>query len=120
MNVTVSSAVARLTSGRAPSVDYADFNLGTDLETAVHEQARNRAFLRAGVEGVQCLYAGPADKAPLTREQSYAVVSVISNRLFPDEALGTVEVYANGALNVFGRTGSGLGTRVFGAWAVRF
>lgn len=82
------------------------------------DRAENRAFLAAGVAGVECVYAGPLGKAPGLLVEQRRALRMLVQRLCPDEALGTVEVYANHGLNVFLRQANI--PSATGAWTVRF
>lgn len=79
------------------------------------EQAVNRANLAAGVKGIQCTHAGALSEWNTATPEQVAAVQTIRTRLNPDEEFGSIEVYANGAINIFGK----LAGQVFGFWTYR-
>jgi hypothetical protein len=89
-------------------------------------QTQAHEFMRSGVveagRAVTCIYVGNVttallDASLLNTSQRQAL-NTLSTRLCNDEEFGNLEVYANGAMNVFGR-GKRASTP-FGVWAVRF
>lgn len=69
---------------------------------------QNRAMLREGVVGVECVYSGNAAGAGFPTQ----VKNILGYRLNPDEQLGSIEVYANGVVNAFVRVNK----RTGGTW----
>ena len=75
------------------SLEYVEF-FHSDTDTA---RRANGGILRDGVVGVNCLYAGDLFSAPLDVE----LKRTLNSRCCPDEHVGSVEVYENGAVNAF-------------------
>lgn len=66
----------------------------------------NRAFLRQGVQKQACVAAGTLEVvSDLLSPPAFDALLRIIDGLFADEALGTVELYANGAFNAYRKRG---------------
>ena len=67
------------------------------------DQAENRDFLRQGVVGTKVFHAERYGDEILLKvtEDVFNALQIINARCFDDEKLGTVELYENGAFNVF-------------------
>jgi len=67
-------------------------------------QADNRAALAEGVKGVRCkAAASAAEVLPLIEQDQLEALAHMDNTLMKMEniGMGTIEVYENGALNVY-------------------
>lgn len=80
-------------------------------------QADNNGFLADGVRGIKCIAAGSETIVAehLNTRQKLLLAQLKDNINTPDEYLGTVELYENGAMNVFHKRDR----LVIGYWAYR-
>lgn len=72
-------------------------------EEAQPEQYKNRAALaRMLPEHEGCIYVGPLNvlDAPELNAEQKELYRQCQSRCFPDERLGVVEIYENGAMNI--------------------
>lgn len=66
------------------------------------DREANVEFLRQGVVGVECIFVGKwADALALGLPDAQPTLITLSQRCCIDEYIGTVELYANGAINAF-------------------
>ena len=66
------------------------------------DREENRAFLRKGVEGVRIRFVGAfADALLAGLPGTESVLMTMNCRCCPDEHIGTVELYENGAINAY-------------------
>lgn len=77
-----------------------------------NQQAHNRQILAEGVKGVKCVFAGAT---AINEAITFEHMSKMRRMLMRNERLGTCEVYANGAWNVFVRQAE----RVIGVFTYR-
>jgi len=88
----------------------------TTYQKTSDNQFANRAFLNEGVRGVKCLAAGISKVVwEHLSEDHKATLSEWRMGVSDGEYIGTIEVYENGAMNAFRKSG-GL---VIGYWAYR-
>ena len=79
-------------------------NVCTDKAEGITTQDRedNMNFLREGVVGVKCTFAGCLSDALVSGlPGTESVLMTMNCRCCPDEYIGTVELYANGAINAY-------------------
>lgn len=74
-------------------------NLG--FRPVSRSQKENNDFLRDGVVGVSVTQAGFKNELRLTAVQEQAMQSILDIATRANLFIGTIEVYENGALNVF-------------------
>lgn len=69
-----------------------------DVTTSQYE---NNAALAKGTKGSKCIFAGRLWELPAVEPDQVEALMMISHGLSPWETMGTIEVYENGAMNIF-------------------
>lgn len=96
-------------------IDYKDTCADKAQGITDEDRMANIAFLAEGVKGVTVIFAGCFSDALLSSlPGGETALMTIQRRCCPDEYIGSVELYANGAINAYlRRTGLLVPTGMF-------
>lgn len=89
------------------TIDFKTTRTNASEDTTPEDRRANLEFLREGVVGVECVFVGTCTEALVKEFEQPGlthierILLILIQRCLPNEHIGTVEIYANGAINAY-------------------